>query len=172
MAERLSRWVAEIAAEMRDGFIETEIMGFLGKGQQSRLEKLGEDLANQLAPLFELQDEVVSIRQTLGVANEQTGISADLSRLDMLNKRLCFLDKIIEGQNSDKVLVNELPSLPVRVKDGDRYYVKQQTFGVRIMSDNTLQTFEEMLEAFRTGSYAVADRIADKNRETLEITLS
>lgn len=171
VSERLTRRATELSKAMRDGFNRTEIMGYLGEGQQARLIKQGEQLAGELAPLFELQDTVVRIRQLLGAANEKAGISAELARLDMLNKRLKFLEGIVEGQSSDKVMLDELPSLPLRIDDDD-YYGKPKTFSVCLMDEAILRDFEQQLDSCRAESYGIADAIAEKNRQTLVISLS
>ena len=53
VAERLSRRVNDMAEELRNGFNQTQVMGYLGEDQQQRLQAEGERLASLLPRLHD-----------------------------------------------------------------------------------------------------------------------
>ncbi|RDH87036.1 MAG: hypothetical protein DIZ78_05960 [endosymbiont of Escarpia spicata] len=172
VAERLSRRANDIAEEVRTGFNQTEVMGHLGEDQQARLSTEGERLAGLIPVLFDLQSTIAQIRKALGTANEATGISSSLAELDMLNKQLRLMESLINGQEAGLVGIDELPNLPVRVQEESGLFARPSTFRVRIMPDSALEAYRRKLEDIRTESFAVADKIAARNREALPISIS
>lgn len=171
VAERLTRQAREIAEEVRTGFNQTEVLGYLGEDQQQRLKAEGKRLASLMPGLFELHATVAQIRKALGAANEVAGISADLANLDMLNKQLRLMESLIEGQEAELVAIDELPKLPVRVQEERGLFARPSKFRVRVMPDSALAEYRQQLEETRAESFAVADRIAGKNRESLLISM-
>lgn len=172
VAERLSRRANDIAEEVRTGFNQTKVMGYLGKDQQLRLKTEGERLAALMPGLFDLQATVAQIRKALGAANEAAGISADLAELDRLNRQLRLLESLIDRQDAELVAIDELPNLPVRVQEERGLFPRPSTFGVRVMPESALESYRQKLESVCGECFSVADRIAAKNRETLSLSVS
>ena len=172
VAERLSRHANDISEEIRAGFNQTKVMGHLGEDQQLRLKAEGERLAALMPDLFDLQATIAQIRKALGSANEAAGISANLAELDMLNRQLRLMESLINGQEAELVAIDELPKLPVRVQEERGLFARPSTFGVRVMPDSALETYRQKLESVRSESFAVADRIAAKNREAMPLSIS
>lgn len=171
VSERLSREATGLAKEIRSGFNETEVRGYLGEHQQQRLQSRAEQLAAGFGTLYELQDFIVLIRQASSSANETLGINSSLPRYDMLNKRLRFLESIVESQYDEKIMLDDLPSMPGVLLDSDDHYSKAKFIGVRIMSDMMIETVKSRIETDRQESYVIADQIAEKNNSVLKLEI-
>ena len=171
VAERLARNYTELTQAARNALNNTQVGGFLGESQVSRLQEFaGQQLVN-LHKAFEVQDALASIRQAIGDANARVGVSKDLADYDALSRRQKLLETILAAQTSDMVSFEEMSQLPKQILTEDRYDRSKGTVRVRMLDGEAVTRLMGEVESLRSKVYALADRISDLNRERLTIDL-
>lgn len=171
VAERLARSYAELSQSTRNTLINTQVNGYLGETQVSRLHAVSEQQLANLERAFLLQDALVQIRQALGEANARVGVTKDLAEYDVLIRRQKFLESILLAQGNEMIEFSELPQLPKQLVVEDRYDRSRGAVKVRMLTKEAETKLRDQAEQLRQRVYALSDRISDLNRERLVLEL-
>lgn len=171
VAERLSRTYTELTNGVRNTYNNTQVSGYLGEAQVSRLKESAESEAAKLQRAFQLQDALIHIRQAVGDANARTGVAKELAEYDALTRRHKLLDGILSAQSSEMIGFDELPQLPRHLVSEDRYDRSRASARVRMLNPAKESALRKESVALLARVYALADRISDLNRERVTLEL-
>lgn len=171
VAERLSRTYTELTQAVRNTYINTQVGGYLGESQVTRLRELGQFEALNLQKAFLIQDALIQIRQTIGEINATTGVARELAEYDALMRRQKLLETILNAQSADMVSLDEIAKLPNQIVSEDRYDRTRSLIKVKVLTGETESNLRTEVETLRAKAYALADRISDLNRERLTLEL-
>lgn len=171
VAERLSRNYTEVTQGIRNTFTNTQITGYLGGAQITRLKESAGNEITKLQTAFELQDALIMIRQAIGEANAKNGVAKVLAEYDALTRRQKLLESILTAQSTDMVTFEEMPELPKEIISGDRYDRSRASLRVKMLDASTEALLRKQSEDLRAKVYVLADHISDLNcdRVTLEL---
>ena len=171
VAERLARTYTELTHGVSNTFNNTQINGYFGSAQISRLKESAEIEYTKLHRAFDLQDALIQIRQAIGEANAKNGVAKELAEYDALTRRQKLLESILTAQSSDMVSFDDMPELPKQFVSEDRYDRSRASLRVRMLDSTTESLLRKESEDLRAKVYVLADRISDLNcdRVTLEL---
>lgn len=171
VAERLARTYTELTHGVSNTFSNTQINGYFGSAQITRLKESAKSEYTQLHRAFDLQDALIQIRQAIGEANAKNGVANVLAEYDALTRRQKLLESILTAQSSDMVSFDDMPELPKQFVSEDRYDRSRASLRVRMLDSTTESLLRKESEDLRAKVYVLADRISDLNcdRVTLEL---
>ncbi len=172
VAERLARSYAELTQLAKNTFNNTQISGYLGDAQVSRLRDLSAQQVASLHRAFQLQDALAQIRQAIGESNAKAGVSKELADYDSLSRRQKLLESILTAQSTEMVNFDEMPQLPKQLVSEDRYDRSKGSVRVRMLDTEAISALRAEADQLRVKVYALADKISDLNRERLTLELS
>lgn len=171
VAERLSRTYNELTKSINTTFTNTEINGYLGDAQITRLREAAHNEMAKLAHAFDLQDALIYIRQSVGEANAKAGVATALAEYDAHNKRLKLFESILAAQTSDMISFDEIPHLPSQIVAENRYDRSLLSVRIRMLDAVAESKLRKDAENLRTKVYALADHINDLNCEKITLEL-
>lgn len=172
VAERLARTYTELTTSVRNTFNNTQVTGYMGNAQVTRLKEQRDQQQGNLSKAFELQDTLIRIRQALGEANTRTGVGKELAEYDALSRRHKLLESMLSAQSSDMVTLEEMPELPDQLAFEDRYHNSTKgAVRVRLLDSEAQQALRTEAEKLLARVYALADRISDLNKERLTLEM-
>lgn len=157
VAERLSRTYTELTQSVRNTYNNTQVGGYLGDSQVSRIRELGQSEAKNLQRAFTIQDALIYIRQAIGDINAKAGVNRELAEYDALMRRHKLLETILNAQSTDMVGLDEITRLPSQVLSEDRYDRTRTMFRVKVLDAETEASLRQEADKLRARAYALAE---------------
>jgi len=167
VAERLSRHYAELTQGILKTLTNTEIGGYLGESQITRLKNSAEQELLKLHTAFAVQDAIILIRQAIGGANTKNGVSNLLAEYDALTRRQKLFESILSGQSNEMISFDELPQQIIT----DNPFSLRSSLRVRMLDASTEAELQKQAEELRAKVYALADQISDLNGNQVTLEL-
>lgn len=171
VAERLSKEYNDLSKAARQGLSETTVTEYLGETQERRLEQFRDDCLVQLDRAMSIQEIIQHIRQSLGDANQTSGVSRELAEYDVLVKRAGLLNGIVEANGADRIAIGELKLVKNPTRSEDYRDRGNPKIAVGLLEGAALAKLRQRAEETTAAMYAKADRIADVNKATLALEL-
>lgn len=171
VTERLTKEYSALTKAAKSGLADTTVTEYLGEAQEARLIDLRDNCLKQIDNALAVQDAIVHIRQALGTANENQGVSRALADYDKLVKRVNLFDSLLSARSSEQVAIGELKAVknPAR---SEKYLDRgQPKIAVAMLEGESLERLQAQFSETTTAMYAQADRLADLNKWVLEIAL-
>ena len=171
VAERLSRAYLGLTQSARNIFTNTQVSGFLGEAQITRLRVVSERGLAELERAFVIQDAISTIRRMIGEANARVGVAPLLASYDALVRRQKLLEGILGAQSCEMISFEEVAYLPNQIVGEDRYDRQRNLVSVRTLEPEAQALLEAKSAELLGQIYALADQISDLNRERVSIDL-
>jgi hypothetical protein len=171
VTERLTKEFSALTKAAKSGLAETTVTEYLGEAQETRLIDLRDNCLKQIDSALAVQDAIVHIRQTLGAANENQGVSRALADYDKLVKRVNLFESLLSARSSEQVAIGELKAVknPAR---SEKYLDRgQPKIAVAMLEGEPLEQLQAQFSEATTAMYVQADRLADLNKWVLEIAM-
>ncbi len=171
VAERLSALAAERVKLAKDLYTNTQVSSWNKAGVTERAARLAEEAKAALGLHSLLVDAIVAIRSRLALRNAELGVSAKLSELAGLERRIGMLNAILQGQFPDMVRPVDLGEVPRELAE-DRGFLKSATrITLRLLPDAEYEAMRAEHSALQGRAHALADAVADLNRSRMELEL-
>jgi hypothetical protein len=171
VTERLTKEFSALTKAAKSGLAETTVTEYLGEAQETRLIDLRDNCLKQIDSALAVQDAIVHIRQTLGAANENQGVSRALADYDKLVKRVNLFESLLSARSSEQVAIGEIKAVknPAR---SEKYLDRgQPKIAVAMLEGEPLEQLQAQFSEATTAMYVQADRLADLNKWVLEIAM-
>lgn len=171
IAERLAKTYTEMTADAKNVLTQTQVTGYFGEGQVSRLREQSRQALAGIKDAFTLQDSLVKLRQAIGEANARTGVAAELAEYDALCRRHKLLANLISVPTVEMVELEDLAQLTRQIVVESRYDSNRGAVRVSMMDGAAYNELAEEERQLSSRVYALADKINDMNRERLTLEL-
>ena len=171
VGERLSALASEKAAEARQVYTGTAVSSWNKVGVADMGLRLAQEADAALALHGKLLDAVVAIRTRLAIRNAEIGVSAKLTELQGLKRRVSALADILAGQKPDMVRPADFAGVPADLVDERGYSKSPLKLALRLLDDEAAASMRAGLASFQTRMHALADEIADLNRARIVVPL-
>lgn len=171
VAERLAKTYTELSQSARNTYTNTQIGGYLGESQITRLRESAQSEMHKLFHAFEVQDALIELRRAIGEVNAKNGVALELAKYDALMRRHKLLDTILNSQTSDMVSLDEVAMLPNQMIVDGLYERNRSKVKVKILDVQSEARLRQEAEQVLAKAYSVADRINDLNQERMTLDL-
>lgn len=173
VADRLNGKIKELESSAQSTLNGTTVTAFQGGEQVRSLEKRRAVAIEQVAFARRLIATVGAIREALAHANAQHGVSAQLSRLDALNREIRMLGMLGAIDNDAKIQVSHLDAHFQALNGADAVRTRLvNAVSVALLPEDQQDAWNDERDALQARAHALSDTINDLNHQTLSLDLS